>query len=93
MLFGLCLDGASKEDMITCLNEIIKATRVKKDITFYLDCIAQLKAMSDDEFDAQMMEFYDLYDMVSVQFRIPYVKSEAIPFDSRLMRIEPSTDT
>ena len=93
VLFGLCLDGASKEDMITCLNEIIKATRVKKDITFYLDCIAQLQAMADDEFDAQMMKFYDLYDMVSIQFKTPHVKSETIPFDSRLMRIEPSTDT
>ena len=93
VLFGLCLDGASKEDMITCLNEIIKATRVKKDITFYLDCIAQLQAMADDEFEVQMIELRDLYDMVFIQFRIPHVKSETIPFDSRLMRIEPSTDT
>ena len=93
VLFGLCLDGASKNEMLICLNEVIKATRIKKDITFYLVCTAQLQAMSDDEFDAQMMEFRDLYDMVSIQFKTPHVKSEAIPFDSRLMRIEPSTDT
>ena len=93
VLFGLCLDGAGKNEMLICLNEVIKAARVKKDITFYLDCIAQLQNMSDDEFDAQMMEFHELYDMISVQFRMPYVKSEAIPFDSRLMKIEPSTDT
>ena len=93
VLFGLYLDGASKEDMIACLNEIIKTTRVKKDITFYLDCITQLQNMSADEFETQMVECHDLYDMVSVQFKIPHVKSEAIPFDSRLMKIEPSTDT
>ena len=93
VLFGLCLDGACKNEMLICLNEVIKAARVKKDITFYLDCIAQLQNMSDDEFDAQMMEFHELYDMISVQFKTPHVKSEAIPFDSRLMKIEPSTDT
>ena len=93
VLFGLCLDGAGKNEILIYLNEVIKAARVKKDITFYLDCTAQLQAMSDDEFDAQMMEFHELYDMVSIQFKTPHVKSEAIPFDSRLMRIEPSTDT
>lgn len=93
VLFGLCLDGANKDEMIACLNEIIKAARIKKDITFYRDCIAQLQNMSADEFEEQMIELCDLYDMVSVQFRMPYVKSEAIPFDSRLMKIEPSTDT
>ena len=93
VLFGLCLDGANKDEMIACLNEIIKAARIKKDITFYRDCIAQLQNMFADEFEEQMMEFRDLYDMVSIQFKTPHVKSEAIPFDSRLMRIELSTDT
>ena len=93
VLFGLCLDGANKDEMIACLNEIIKAARIKKDTAFYMDCIAQLQNMSADEFEEQMMEFRDLYDMVSIQFKTPHVKSEAIPFDSRLMRIEPSTDT
>ena len=49
--------------------------------------------MSADEFEEQMIELCDLYDMVSIQFKTPHVKSEAIPFDSRLMKIEPSTDT
>ena len=93
VLFGLCLDGVTRDEMTACLNKVVNAVRNRKDTAFYLDCIAQLQAMSDDEFDAQMMEFRDLYDMVSVQFRIPHVKSEAIPFDSRLMKIEPSTDT
>ena len=93
ILFGLCLDGAGKDEMTSCLNEVVRAVRNKKDTAFYMDCIAQLQNMSADEFDAQMVEFHDLYDMVSVQFRIPHVKSEAIPFDSRLMKIEPSTDT
>ena len=93
VLFGLCLDGVTKDEMTACLNKVANAVRNKKDTAFYLDCIAQLQNMSADEFEAQMIELRDLYDMVSVQFRIPYVKSEAIPFDSRLMRIEPSTDT
>ena len=93
ILFGLCLDGAGKDEMTACLNEVVRAVRNKKDTAFYLECIAQLQNMSADEFDAQMIEFRDLYDMVSVQFKIPHVKSEAIPFDSRLMKIEPSTGT
>lgn len=93
VLFGLCLDGTGKDEMTTCLNEVVRAVRNKKDTAFYMDCIAQLQNMSADEFEAQMDEFHDLYDMVSVQFKIPHVKSEAIPFDSRLMKIEPSTDT
>ena len=93
VLFGLCLDGVTKDEMTACLNKVVNAVRNKKDTAFYLDCIAQLQNMSADEFEAQMIELRDLYDMVSVQFRIPHVKSEAIPFDSRLMKIEPSTDT
>ena len=93
VLFGLCLDGVAKDEMTACLNKVVNAVRNKKDTAFYQNCIAQLQNMSADEFDAQMMEFHELYDMVSVQFRIPHVISEAIPFDSRLMKIEPSTDT
>lgn len=93
VLFGLCLDGVTKDEMTACLNKVVNAVRNKKDTAFYLDCIAQLQNMSADEFDAQMVEFHELYDMVSIQFKTPHVKSEAIPFDSRLMRIEPSTDT
>ena len=93
VLFGLCLDGVTKDEMTACLNKVVNAVRNRKDTSFYLDCIAQLQNMPADEFEAQIIELRDLYDMVSVQFRIPYVKSEAIPFDSRLMKIEPSTDT
>lgn len=93
VLFGLCLDGASRDEMTACLNKVVNAVRNRKDTAFYQDCIAQLQNMSADEFEAQMVELRDLYDMVSVQFRMPHVKSEAIPFDSRLMRIELSTDT
>lgn len=93
VLFGLCLDGVTKDEMTACLNEVVNAVRNRKDTAFYLDCIAQLQNMSADEFEEQMIELCDLYDMVSVQFRIPHVISEAIPFDSRLMKIEPSTDT
>ena len=93
VLFGLCLDGVSRDEMTACLNKVVNAVRNRKDTAFYLDCIAQLQNMSADEFEAQMVELRDLYDMVSVQFRMPHVKSEAIPFDSRLMKIEPSTDT
>ena len=93
VLFGLCLDGVTKDEMTACLNKVVNAVRNRKDTAFYQNCIAQLQAMSADEFEEQMMEFCDLYDMVSIQFKTPHVKSEAIPFDSRLMRIEPSTDT
>ena len=65
--------------MTTCLNEVVRAVRNKKDTAFYMDCIAQLQNMSADEFEAQMDEFHDLYDMVSVQFKIPHVKVKRFP--------------
>ena len=87
-LFGLSLDHVSKGDMVTFVREMILTS--KKDDSFYRECLLILNIMSDNEFENQMIEFFDLYDMLSLQYRTPYTRSEAIPFDTRLMKIERS---
>ena len=91
VLFGLSLNHTSKDELTAFMHELIRTS--KKDVSFYRECLSTLKDMSDAEFDIQMFEFLDLYDMTSVQYKFPYTKSEAIPFDSRLMRIEKSEST
>ena len=91
VLFGLSLNHASKDEMIAFIRGLIRASR--KDVPFYQECLSTLTDMSDTEFDIQMFELFDLYDMISAQYKVPYTKSEAIPFDSRLMCIEKSEST
>ena len=91
VLFGLSLNHASKDEMIAFMRELIRVS--KKIDSFYQECLSALSDMSDAEFDIQMFELFDLYDMTSAQYKVPYVKSEAIPFDSRMMRIEKSEST
>ena len=91
VLFGLSLNHISKDEMTTVMQELIRTS--KKDVSFYRECLAALTDMSDAEFDIQMFEFFNLYDMTSAQYKVPYTKSESIPFDSRLMRIEKSAST
>ena len=91
VLFGLSLNRSSKDEMIAFIRDLIQTSR--KDVPFYQECLSTLTDMSDTEFDIQMFEFSDLFDMTSSQYRVPYTKSEAIPFDSRMMRIEKSEST
>lgn len=91
LLFGLCLDRASKEDIISSVHKVMLSS--KKDISFYQECLSQIRDMSDTEFEFQMNDLFDLYGMISTQFKIPFVKKEAMSFDSRLMKIESSNST
>lgn len=40
-----------------------------------------------------MKEFRDQYAMLSLEYRVPQLKSVSVPLDSRLMKIEPSVNT
>ena len=62
----------------------------KKDTSFYDECAEELKSIEDSEFEFMQQEFHVIYDMVSCEYKIPYITRSQIPLDSRIMTIEPS---
>lgn len=92
VLFAMSIDGKSMTEMIAMMNEISTNIKSKKDSSFYYDCMKQLSEMKDSEFDFIQREFRVIYDTVSCEYKIPYVKRIQIPLDSRIMEIKPSED-
>lgn len=92
VLFAMSIDGKSRMDMIDSIKKISAAIKSKKDSSFYDDCAKQLAEMKDSEFNFAQHEFRVIYDMVSCEYKIPYVKRSQIPLDSRIMEIKPSED-
>lgn len=90
VLFAMSIDGRSKTEMITAMQDIAKSAKSKKDTFFYDDCAEELKSIEDSEFEFMQQEFRVIYDMVSCEYKIPYVTRSQIPLDSRIMTIEPS---
>ena len=91
VLFAMMLMNASQSDMIAQMNTIAKET--KKDKTFYESLGQQLLAMSEQAFKQEQCQFHDSYMMSSLQFSVPFSKQELVPLDSRLHRLEESTNT
>ena len=92
VLFAMSIDGKSRMDMIDSIKKISASIKSKKDSSFYDDCAKQLAEMKDSEFNFAQQEFRVIYDMVSCEYKIPYVKRSQIPLDSRIMEIKPSED-
>lgn len=90
VLFAMSIDGRSKAEMITAMHDISKNVKSKKDTSFYDDCARELELIEDSEFKFMQQEFHVIYDMVSCEYKIPYVNRSQIPLDSRIMTIEPS---
>ena len=91
VLFTMSIDSRTKSEMLNAMKQI--ASKTKKDKTFYEECISILNEMSDDEFTFKQAEFMDMYISLSTEYRIPELKRAQMPLDSRLMKIEKSTDT
>lgn len=91
VLFTMSIDSRTKSEMLNAMKQI--ASKTKKDKAFYEDCISILNEMSDDEFTFKQAEFMDMYISLSTEYRIPELKRAQMPLDSRLMKIEKSTDT
>lgn len=91
VLFTMSIDSRTKSEMLNAMKQI--ASKTKKDKAFYEDCISILNEMSDDEFIFKQAEFMDMYISLSTEYRIPELKRAQMPLDSRLMKIEKSTDT
>lgn len=90
VLFAMSIDGRSKAEMITVMQNISKSVKSKKDTSFYDECAEELKSIEDSEFEFMQQEFRVIYDMVSCEYKIPYITRSQIPLDSRIMTIEPS---
>lgn len=90
VLFAMSIDGRSKAEMITVMQNISKSVKSKKDTSFYDECAEELKSIEDSEFEFMQQEFHVIYDMVSCEYKIPYITRSQIPLDSRIMTIEPS---
>lgn len=90
VLFAMSIDGRSKAEMITAMQDISKNVKSKKDTSFYDECAEELESIEDSEFEFIQQEFRVIYDMVSCEYKIPYITRSQIPLDSRIMTIEPS---
>ena len=90
VLFAMSIDGRSKAEMITAMQDISKSVKSKKDTSFYDECAEELESIEDSKFKFMQQEFRVIYDMVSCEYKIPYITRSQIPLDSRIMTIEPS---
>ena len=90
VLFAMSIDGKGRAEMITAMQDISKSVKSKKDASFYDECAKELKSIEDSEFKFMQQEFRVIYDMVSCEYKIPYVSRSQIPLDSRIMAIKPS---
>ena len=85
VLFAMSIMRCSKTEMEDRMNAIGKA--------FHKECAEKLHQMSEKEFSYLQMEFQEGYASKSLEYRVPKLHSVSVPLDSRLMKIEPSTDT
>ena len=85
VLFAMSIMGCSKQKMEETIRQI--------EGTFYEDCTKTLHEMSEKEFSDQQLEFQERYASKSLEYRVPKLRFVSVPLDSRLMKIEQSTDT
>lgn len=86
VLFAMMLSHAEKQSMVDAMLEISK-----KKSDFYASCVEKLTAMTEQEFYQASLSFQDSYVMYDAEYKIPQLSSVELPMDSRLMRIEEST--
>ena len=85
VLFAMSIMGCSKQKM--------EETMQQFEGTFYEGCAKTLHEMSETEFSYLQLEFQERYASKLLEYRIPKLHSASVPLDSRLMKIEKSTNT
>ena len=90
VLFAMSVDGKTKSEMLSAMTKLAEKVKTKKDTSFYKACIEELSEMEEDVFTFVQREFQDLYRMISLEYRIPFVKQTNIPLDARIMKLEKS---
>jgi hypothetical protein len=83
VLFAMSIMGCSKQKMEETMQQI--------EGTFYEDCVKTLHELSEKKFSGLQMEFQERSK--SLEYRLPKLCFVSVPLDSRLMKIEQSTDT
>lgn len=90
ILFAMSVDKKTKAEMSDAMKKISKSAKSKKDSSFHDDCAKELDNMEDSVFEFMQVEFQDMYNTISLEYKMPVVKRAQIPLDSRIMSIEPS---
>ena len=58
--------------------------------SFHNECADFISTIDDTAFCLEMKTFMDVYDMCSLEYKIPEVRHAEVPLDSRLMKLEES---
>ncbi|MEI3186685.1 MAG: hypothetical protein V8S27_01300 [Lachnospiraceae bacterium] len=59
--------------------------------TFYNECADMVEKMEGREFACFMTEFFDRYYRECMEYKLPVLKNISVPLDSRLMKLEESS--
>ena len=93
VLYAMSITGKSQEEMAAAMDDLAARIKKKESCAFYQKQAADLRGMTADEFLFAQKEFSDSYLSHYLSFAIPHVNREQVSLDSRLMRLEVSTNT
>ena len=93
VLYAMSILGRSREEMAAAMGGLAAGVKKKERRAFYQKQAADLRSMTTDEFLFMQKEFSDSYLTHCLSFAVPHVNREQVSLDSRLMRLEVSTDT
>ena len=93
VLYAMSILGQSREEMAAAMDDLAARVKKKESCAFYQKQAADLRGMTTDEFLFAQKEFSDSYLSHCLSFAVPHVSREQVSLDSRLMRLEVSTDT
>ena len=93
VLYAMSIMGKSQEEMAATMDDLAAKVKKKENCAFYQKQAASLRGMTADEFLFAQKEFSDSYLSHCLSFAVPHVDREQVSLDSRLMRLEVSTNT
>ena len=93
VLYAMSVLGQSQAEMASAMDDLASKVKKKDSIAFYKGQAEAIRKMSEDSFCFAQKEFTDSYLSHCLGFAIPHVDREQVSLDSRLMRLEVSTDT
>lgn len=85
VLFAMSLSGRSRSEMIAAMEQLNQE--------FHEDCAKMMRSMTDQEFHAIQTELKFCYQSAVLERKLPQLRTVSVPLDSRLMSLEPSTNT
>lgn len=92
VLFAACLQNKSQEDMISGMMEISNGYKVKKTADHYKEIANDIKAMSKEEFLDACNDVRAMYNVISIEYKVPYVRKAHVRLVSTNYTFEESND-